>query len=440
MPDPIILSDDESPSAESDTDCSDLDLDVRVKSDPHPLHVANSELRDREGFRSGSGAAFNSDCLATDYNVDDNNHNGLIHTTPLNLSAGHPSSSTLKPGSDTRQASNLRMNSDITQDESTSYDNRDANKELQGGDLDVFVEGGDVDSSIEGRMLSAASDRIPASGTNISELQDGQPDDAQSSQLLLAAASPYQSDLDNEDMSKQGRRSPSKNDHRKRRRTHEATPTRRATTASAASATPESPEVKGQGRNPSVQIMAPQEDWERCDTDRETVDSGSADDSEDEDYSDTSDAARPRRGSRRHSRKRFRRMKDTARNDVKENPPHLVNSLCESAATTPSSSTEESEEMPVHGFLKLRTVGSKVVYCLTFSQDWLPLSQHQDQKRVQPATSRVGRKRIPWTTEENRKIVKMKKQGCSWHEIHGALPNRTPGAIQVQYSTKLKKK
>lgn len=89
-------------------------------------------------------------------------------------------------------------------------------------------------------------------------------------------------------MSKQGRRSPSRNDRRKRRRTREAAPTQRATTASAASATPESPEVKGQGRSPCVQIMAPQEDWELRDTDRETVDSGSADDSEDEDYSDTS--------------------------------------------------------------------------------------------------------------------------------------------------------
>jgi hypothetical protein len=33
----------------------------------------------------------------------------------------------------------------------------------------------------------------------------------------------------------------------------------------------------------------------------------------------------------------------------------------------------------------------------------------------------------------------MKKEGCSWEEIHHALPDRTPEAIQVQYSTKLKK-
>lgn len=30
-------------------------------------------------------------------------------------------------------------------------------------------------------------------------------------------------------------------------------------------------------------------------------------------------------------------------------------------------------------------------------------------------------------------------EGCLWKEIHNALPHRTLGAIQVQYSTKLKK-
>jgi hypothetical protein len=33
----------------------------------------------------------------------------------------------------------------------------------------------------------------------------------------------------------------------------------------------------------------------------------------------------------------------------------------------------------------------------------------------------------------------MKKRGLLMEEIHHALPDRTPGAIQVQYSTKLKK-
>jgi hypothetical protein len=65
IPDPIILSDDESAGAESKTDCSDLDVDVRAKNDSDPPHVADSELADGSG--SGSGAALISDCLVTDH-------------------------------------------------------------------------------------------------------------------------------------------------------------------------------------------------------------------------------------------------------------------------------------------------------------------------------------------------------------------------------------
>ncbi|KAJ8058429.1 hypothetical protein OCU04_012618 [Sclerotinia nivalis] len=51
----------------------------------------------------------------------------------------------------------------------------------------------------------------------------------------------------------------------------------------------------------------------------------------------------------------------------------------------------------------------------------------------------IRRNSSRWTSSENKKILNMKKRGCSWEEIHTALPNRTQGAIQVQYSTKLKK-
>jgi len=58
---------------------------------------------------------------------------------------------------------------------------------------------------------------------------------------------------------------------------------------------------------------------------------------------------------------------------------------------------------------------------------------------VHPIAVRSKRKRVPWTPEENKTILEMKSNGCSWEEIHAELPHRTPGAIQVQYSTKLKK-
>ncbi|KAF4636261.1 hypothetical protein G7Y89_g1829 [Cudoniella acicularis] len=59
--------------------------------------------------------------------------------------------------------------------------------------------------------------------------------------------------------------------------------------------------------------------------------------------------------------------------------------------------------------------------------------------KVRSGTLQAKRKRVPWTLEENETILKMKEEGCPWEEIHAALPRRTPGAIQVQYSTKLKK-
>ncbi|TGO81190.1 hypothetical protein BPOR_1288g00010 [Botrytis porri] len=56
--------------------------------------------------------------------------------------------------------------------------------------------------------------------------------------------------------------------------------------------------------------------------------------------------------------------------------------------------------------------------------------------KVQAPISRKNSSR--WTSSENMKILNMKKRGRSWEEIHTALPNRTQGAIQVHYSTKLK--
>ena len=67
-----MLSDDESGGAESETDCSDLDIDVRAKSDSDPPHVSDSELADGDGFSSGD--VLISDRLVTDHQDDDNNH------------------------------------------------------------------------------------------------------------------------------------------------------------------------------------------------------------------------------------------------------------------------------------------------------------------------------------------------------------------------------
>jgi hypothetical protein len=63
--DPIILSNDKSTNAESETDYSNLDINIRAKSDSDTPHVADSQLVDS----FGSGAALISDCLVTDCHI-----------------------------------------------------------------------------------------------------------------------------------------------------------------------------------------------------------------------------------------------------------------------------------------------------------------------------------------------------------------------------------
>ncbi|PQE18955.1 hypothetical protein CJF30_00011247 [Rutstroemia sp. NJR-2017a BBW] len=59
---------------------------------------------------------------------------------------------------------------------------------------------------------------------------------------------------------------------------------------------------------------------------------------------------------------------------------------------------------------------------------------------IPPAKSLVKRKHVRWEPEEYKIIKRMKKDNCSWNEIHNALPHRTQAAIQIQYSTKLKRR
>jgi hypothetical protein len=125
----------------------------------------------------------------------------------------------------------------------------------------------------------------------------------------------------------------------------------------------------------------------------------------------------------------------------------------------------EYREWPFQGFLKRTRIGNETTYNLEFqlpcilehlhlpiSADVLGNESNEAtvvavatppdtvaHSKVQLGTPRARRTRISWTVEENGKILKMKGEGCSWEEIHRALPRRTLGAIQVQYSLKLKK-
>jgi hypothetical protein len=120
------------------------------------------------------------------------------------------------------------------------------------------------------------------------------------------------------------------------------------------------------------------------------------------------------------------------------------------------------EEWPLHGFLKRTRIGSTTSFNLEFHLTYVPehlelsglsealrssigtLAQHQTshstiaRSKTRHVNLRHPTKHIPWTKEEDETLVKMKEEdGCSWEEIADALPSRTPGAIQVHYSTKL---
>ena len=97
------------------------------------------------------------------------------------------------------------------------------------------------------------------------------------------------------------------------------------------------------------------------------VDYGSTNDSNNEDYSDMSDATSSKIGGRPHSRKRVRRTKDTGDNDVEAPSTYCLDASDQAIAATSSGSMQESEEIPIHGYLTLKIIESKVVYCLTFS-------------------------------------------------------------------------
>ncbi|APA11291.1 hypothetical protein sscle_07g060610 [Sclerotinia sclerotiorum 1980 UF-70] len=120
--------------------------------------------------------------------------------------------------------------------------------------------------------------------------------------------------------------------------------------------------------------------------------------------------------------------------------------------------TTEYREWPFQGFLKRTIIGNDTTYTLEFQLQHVPEHLHlpviaealgadtfaQTQSSCSILHSEVRSagpkgKRVRWEADEHETIVRMKKDGCSWEEIHDALPHRTQAAIQVQYSTKLKK-
>jgi hypothetical protein len=407
IPGPITISDDEPAADESETDCSDLDVDFEAKSDSDRPHVADSEPAISNGF--GVEATLNSDCLFTHHQDDDNDHdNDVANKTQLCLSVGHPISASLEPGPNTQHASKLQVNTDITQ-QSTSSPNLDSAKQVEDEGCDAFVKENVQDDndaySAKRSNLPAPSSKNPASDSTVSELQHSQVDHSQALQLGPAAASSHQSDLNNDHPPMRLRRGASGTVRDKR-------------------------------------------------SEQEMDNDGSADDSDDKDYADMSDAGGPTRGGTCHSRKRFRRTKDREHNDMEGPSTPSLDVSCQSVAATSSSSMLESEEIPIHGYLTLQTIGSKVMYRLEFSQEphqpsrtcvtgsRRELKQLPSQKQDTSLPARVRKKFLP---KEDTLLRELKEDKClSWAEITEQFTEEFPGrnkeALQVHYSTKLKRR
>lgn len=138
--------------------------------------------------------------------------------------------------------------------------------------------------------------------------------------------------------------------------------------------------------------------------------------------------------------------------------PEVSRSPSAEAASMPAA---EYHECSVQGVLKCTRIGSETTYNLVFNLTQVTelnfsvnpkalgiCSSRKTSARAAvphggatyakvPAASQPSMKRPPWTPEEDATLVKMRKEdNCSWEEIYDALPSRSPGAIQVRYSTK----
>ncbi|KAH7364881.1 hypothetical protein BKA65DRAFT_145706 [Rhexocercosporidium sp. MPI-PUGE-AT-0058] len=342
---------------------------------------------------------------------------------------------------------------------SASYDGLDVTKETEDEGIDVLADDEDGADTYSTKRPgpSAISSENSASNSNVSlpELPDDQHDSTQSPQPCPAAASHDQSDLTN-DLSPKHRRPRDDTNNVRRKRLRMPSLTRPPRTASLVSAALESNDFK---HTQSVALLAtPAKERKICDIGHEMVNDGGTDDSNDEDYDDMSGVAASEIRRPPRPRKRVKRAKDMEHNDV-ETPSstHSLSVSYQATAATSSVSIQESEEIPIHGYLTLKAIESKVVYCLTFSQELLPepsgTSQRQGIPRsVSSSSDRRDSERLPvqerdmnrpvrnsrFSSEDDTLLLQLKGKGLSWDEISDHFPGRSKGTLQVHYSTKLK--
>ena len=136
------------------------------------------------------------------------------------------------------------------------------------------------------------------------------------------------------------------------------------------------------------------------------------------------------------------------------------------SAAVESVAMAEYQEWLFQGFLKRTKIGNETTYNLEFKlprisehlnlpidPEALDMSTNSERSaeagipheavahsKTYPVAVRPQIKRVRWAPEEDATILKMREEdGCSWEEIHAALPHRNIGTIQVRFSTKLKR-
>jgi len=132
--------------------------------------------------------------------------------------------------------------------------------------------------------------------------------------------------------------------------------------------------------------------------------------------------------------------------DPVDDEHHISRTSRSPSAPTESVPIAEYQEWPFHGFLKRTKIGNETTYNLEFklpcreapAKAAIP-NEAAAHSKIYPAALRPQIKRAPWTPEEDVTLLKMRNEGCSWEDIHAALPHRSKGTIQVRYSKKLKR-
>ena len=130
----------------------------------------------------------------------------------------------------------------------------------------------------------------------------------------------------------------------------------------------------------------------------------------------------------------------------------LVELSNEDVATTQSMASPQSEEIPIRGFLTLKTFQSRVTYCLSFSQELSPQPsgtsvskrgnrRDSEQSSLQEQATSTRVRHSKFSPEDDKLLRRLKEAEClSWDEIAEQFPERSKGTLQVRYSTKLKRR